>query len=230
MDRPPPERERVIEIYRRRARRYDVTANLYYLIGFREWRYRQQAVQALGLRHGATVVEIGCGTGLNFRLLQQRVGPTGRIIGVDLTDAMLARAERRVAQHGWTNVELVLADATDYVFPPQVGGILSTFALSLVPECRSVVEHGCAALAPGARWVVLDLKVPDWLPRALVPALLPLVLPFAVSPEVLDRRPWATIQQAMESCLAEVAVTQRYWGFAFLAVGRRSSGAEGRDR
>ena len=88
-------------LYRKRARNYDWTANLYYLIGYREWAYRRRAVAALHLGLGDTVVEMCCGTGLNFPLLQAAVGPAGRIIGVDLTDAMLDGARRRVERNGW---------------------------------------------------------------------------------------------------------------------------------
>ena len=71
-------REEVLGVYRKRARRYDLTANAYYLLGFREWAYRKRAIEALGLERGDTVVEIGCGTGLNFGLIEQRIGPQGR--------------------------------------------------------------------------------------------------------------------------------------------------------
>ena len=74
--------EEVNEVYRRRARFYDWSVNTYYLIGFRWWAYRRRAIAALQLGRGATVVEIGCGTGLNFGLVQQRIGPTGRLFGV----------------------------------------------------------------------------------------------------------------------------------------------------
>lgn len=59
-------RTELVSLYRRRAARYDFTANLYYLVGFREWRYRERGVESLHLQQGDTVVEIGCGTGLNF--------------------------------------------------------------------------------------------------------------------------------------------------------------------
>jgi demethylmenaquinone methyltransferase/2-methoxy-6-polyprenyl-1,4-benzoquinol methylase len=214
-------RDEVIGVYRRRARLYDLTANLYYLIGFREWSYRKRAIRALRLQPGASVVEIGCGTGLNFGLLQRAVGPSGRIIGVDLTDAMLAQAERRILREGWTNVELVHADATEYVFPTGVGGILATFALSLVPESALIVEHGCQALAPGGSWVVLDLKLPGWLPAWLEAAVLPLVRPFAVTEEVMKREPWIGIQRAMEVSLTGVSMTELYFGFSYLLSGRK---------
>jgi hypothetical protein len=70
-------RKEIIDLYRRRARHYDFTAQLYYLAGFREWAYRERAVAALRLNPGDTVVDIGCGTGLNFMLLQEAVGSRG---------------------------------------------------------------------------------------------------------------------------------------------------------
>jgi ubiquinone/menaquinone biosynthesis C-methylase UbiE len=71
----------MISIYRKRAKRYDWTNLLLYLIGFRHWAYRKHAVEALGLQKGDTVVDLGCGTGLNFSLLQEQIGPQGKIIG-----------------------------------------------------------------------------------------------------------------------------------------------------
>jgi len=70
--------EEVNEAYRRRARFYDWSVNAYYLIGFRWWAYRRRAIAALGLQPGATIVEVGCGTGLNFRLVQESIGLSGR--------------------------------------------------------------------------------------------------------------------------------------------------------
>src|SRR6516225_4867472 len=93
--------QELVDVYTKRAKRYDFTAQLYYLIGFREWAYREKAIKALALKAGDTVVEIGCGTGLNFSLLQNEVGREGKIVGVDLTDAMLSRARERVRQNGW---------------------------------------------------------------------------------------------------------------------------------
>lgn len=58
------------------------------------------AVRALKLQPGDTVLELACGTGINFSLFQQYIGPTGQIIGVDLTDAMLDQAQKRVARQG----------------------------------------------------------------------------------------------------------------------------------
>src|SRR3974377_1605841 len=85
-------RDRLIETYRKKAKHYDITSLLYPVPGYPHWAQRGGAVQALGLRAGDSVVDIACGTGLNFPLIEEVIGPDGRIIGVDLTDAMLARA------------------------------------------------------------------------------------------------------------------------------------------
>ena len=148
----------IIDIYRQRAKGYDASG----ISSLETW--RKEAVKLLKLERGDLVVDIGCGTGLNFALVQEAIGPEGRIIGVDLTDAMLDQARLRVAAHGWKNVELVQSDATQYAFPTQVDGILSTFALTFVPDCERVIQNGCRALAPGRQWVVLDMAWPSGWP------------------------------------------------------------------
>jgi ubiquinone/menaquinone biosynthesis C-methylase UbiE len=162
----------LISLYRKRAKRYDRSTLLLYLAGFHHWAYRKRAVESLALCQGDTVVDLGCGTGLNFSLLQARVGQSGKIIGVDLTDAMLDQAAERVAANGWSNVELVKSDAAKYAFPSGLEGILSTFALTLVPDFDEVVRNGALALAQGKRFVVLDFKRPSgWLMNRAAPLL-----------------------------------------------------------
>jgi ubiquinone/menaquinone biosynthesis C-methylase UbiE len=114
---------RLISLYRKRAKRYDQSALLLYFAGFRHWSYRKRAIHSLALNQGDTVVDLGCGTGLNFSFLQEQVGPRGRIIGVDLTVAMLDQANTRIAAQDWSNVELVKSDVAGYVFPASVNGI-----------------------------------------------------------------------------------------------------------
>jgi demethylmenaquinone methyltransferase/2-methoxy-6-polyprenyl-1,4-benzoquinol methylase len=214
-------RERLIEVYRKKAKHYDVTSRLYPAPGYPQRGQRRRAVEALGLRPGDTVVDMACGTGLNFQLLEEAIGADGRIVGVDLTDAMLAQARRRIETNGWSNVRLEQADAAEFEFPPEVDAIVSTYALSQVPECREVIAHGAAALSPGGRWVVLDLKVPDKAPRRLAQLGVAAVRPFASIEEWIARRPWEAIRTAMEDELADVTWTELCFGTAFLAAGSR---------
>jgi len=214
-------KENLRQLYRKRADLYDLTANLYYLVGFREQAYRKQAVAALGLRRGDTVVEIGCGTGLNFPLLFRAVGPEGKIIGVDLTKEMLEKAQERVSRKGWTNVQLVHGDAAEFRFPSNLGGIISTFALTLVPEFDAVIRNGSAALAADKRWVVLDFKLPPGRVAALfVPFLIFFSKPFGVRRELAGRHPW----ESMAKYLGNVSVMNLFFGFAYIAVGMKRTG------
>jgi demethylmenaquinone methyltransferase/2-methoxy-6-polyprenyl-1,4-benzoquinol methylase len=225
VDRP---QERLIETYRKKAKHYDVTSRLYPAPGYPQRAQRLQAVRALGLRPGDTVVDMACGTGLNFRLLEMVVGPRGRIIGVDLTDAMLARAKDRVATNGWSNVSLVQADAAGFDFPAGVNAILSTYAMTQVPECADVIAHGAKALTGGGRWAVLDLKVPGNTPGWLAQLGTATVRPFAAIDQWMMRRPWETIRAAMQEELTDFSWAELFFGTAFLAAGSsgRSVSAE----
>ena len=215
-------REHLIETYRKKAKHYDITSRLYPAPGYPQRTQRLRAVHALGLRPGDTVVDIACGTGLNFPLLEKMVGPGGRIVGVDLTDAMLARAQDRIERNGWSNVSLVHGDVAEFGFPTEVDAILSTYALTQVPECAEVIAHGAAALSRGGRWVVLDVKVPDSTPRRLAQLGTAVVRPFASIDEWITRRPWEVIRAAMQEDLSDLSWTELFFGTAFLATARQA--------
>ena len=216
-------RERLIEMYRKKAEHYDITYRLYPVPGYPLRAQRLRAVQALELRPGDSVVDIACGTGLNFSLIEEVIGASGRIVGVDLTDAMLAQARGRIEANGWSNVSLVQADAAEFEFPAEVDAILSTYALTQVPDCGAVIAHGAAALSPGGRWVVLDLKVPDNAPRWLAQVGIALARPFGSIDEWIARRPWEAIRGAMQDELADPSWTELFFGTAFLAAGSRAT-------
>lgn len=210
----------IIDIYRRRARLYDLTANLYRLIGFREQVYRKMAIEELRLKPGGTVVEIGCGTGLNFPFIYEKVGAKGRIIGVDMTDSMLCKAKERVEKNGWKNVELVNTDAAKYVFEKGVNGVISTFAITLMPEYDTIIKNAANALAPEGRLVILDLKESQRAPRLLVKLGVLITKPFGVTLDISSRHPW----ESVDMYLKDTSFKEFYFGFAFLSSGEAKKG------
>lgn len=207
----------VRELYRKRAGNYDVTANLYYFIGFREMKYRKMAISQLRLKPGDTAIEIGCGTGLNFKYVQQFIGDTGQIIGVDFTDAMLEQAQLRVEKNEWGNIRLMQCDAAEYAFPAKVNGVFSTFALTLVPEYQAVIERASSALVDGGRFVLLDFKKPEQWPLWVVKFGVAITKPFGVTLDLAARKPW----EVMKSYFPNVTVTDLYGGFFYIAVGEK---------
>ncbi|MHA6794403.1 class I SAM-dependent methyltransferase [Pseudonocardia bannensis] len=79
--------------------------------------YRRSLVDLLPLTSGDVVLDVGCGTGLCFELLQERVGRAGTVIGVDASPDMLTVAAKRVANEGWDNVVLIEAAVEDTDLP-----------------------------------------------------------------------------------------------------------------
>lgn len=118
---------------------------------------RQEAVEALQLSPGAVVLEIGCGTGLNFSYLQREIGPTGRIVGVDLSGPMLSQARRRRA----ANVVLVRADASRLPLGCRFDAVLMAYSLSMIPKWRAAIEQAYALLQPGGTLVILDFAASE---------------------------------------------------------------------
>lgn len=209
--------DEVASLYNKRARHYDISANLYYLMGFREQAYRKQAVQALKLKPGDTVVDLCCGTGLNFPLLRRAVGSSGHVIGVDLTASMLEQARLRIVREGWTNVELVQCNVADYIFPGQLNAVMSSFAITLVPQYDNVILSASRALLPGGHIAILDLKQPSKLPIWMTKLGVWLTRPFGVSLDLAMRHPWQSVQRYFDS----VMMTEWYFGFVYLAAGEK---------
>lgn len=210
-------KEEVAGVYRKRAKNYDFSIQLYHLMGFRINAYRKQAIESLHLKTGDTVVDIACGTGANFPLLQERVGPNGKIIGVDFTDAMLAKARERVEERQWRNVELVQSDAASYEFPAKVNGVISTFAIIYVPEFDDVIRNASQSLAAGGRLAVLDFKLPTGWTARLAPYLVIDTRPWGLTREMASRHPWESIAKHLN----QMQMMERYGGFVFVAVGER---------
>ena len=119
---------------------------------------RGATVRALGLARGDTVLDIGCGTGLNLPLLVDAVGPEGRVVALDYSDGMLRRARARVKRHGWRNVELVQGDAArlEGVEGP-FDAVMSTWAMGIVDDLPAALDRAVSVLKPGGRLAILDL-------------------------------------------------------------------------
>ncbi|WP_036488397.1 class I SAM-dependent methyltransferase [Myxosarcina sp. GI1] len=215
------ENQRIANIYQKIASNYDLLGE--YLLGiifspFSYWNYRFRAIASLNLQPGDTVIDLCCGTGLNFPLLEEAIGSAGKIIGVDLSEAMLAQAEQRVTENGWSNIELVQSDAASYEFPSGIDGIVSTLGITLVPESERAIQRGCQALSSGKRWVILDFKKPDnWLsPFAPLLSFL-FIRPFGGNLAMANRRPWESVYKHLKN----IAFIELLLGFAYIAVGER---------
>lgn len=136
---------------------YRLQAGIYDLTRWTILYGRRRAVDALDLQPSDSVLEIGCGTGLNLPLIQRRLDPRrGNITGVDFSPQMLARARPRVRRRRWSNVRLLQADAAALSLPDRFDAALFSYSLSTMPDWRASLHRSIEHLKPGGRLVVLD--------------------------------------------------------------------------
>lgn len=138
----------------------------------REAALRRRAVESIGIREGETVMDLCCGTGVNFSLLQNKVGSAGRIVAFDYSRGMLGAARERARSQGWSNIRLLQGDAG---FMSVAQGCLDhafcSLGLSAVPAHEEAIGHVHRALKPGGRFVVLDGKLFEGAASLLNPAI-----------------------------------------------------------
>ena len=148
-------RELALRRYRRLAATYDRLA-------LATGGMRRRAVAKLDPQAGDTVIDVACGTGLTFPLLEDSIGPQGRLIGVDLSPEMLERAAARVEQYGWENVTLICSAVEEAQIPAQADAavfILTHDVMRSPAALRNVVSR----VRAGGRIVAVGPKrAPRW--------------------------------------------------------------------
>ncbi|WP_309233444.1 methyltransferase domain-containing protein [Pseudarthrobacter sp. AB1] len=176
---------------------------------------RVLGIDALAPTTGQQVLDIGCGTGLNFPLLQERVGSSGTIVGIDRSAEMLRQARRRAQARGWENVILLQADMV-LLDPGSIaarieesGGAgvsdaaLATYSLSLMGDWEQAWTNMTRLLATQARVGVVDLQEPEGWARWLTPLAR---LACAVGGSDITAAPWQAVE---ERCVDVVRASAR---------------------
>jgi ubiquinone/menaquinone biosynthesis C-methylase UbiE len=206
-----PSPARVRECYRGQAARYDVATAA-------GRPYRHATVLRLRPRAGEVVLDVGCGTGLNFADIEQGIGVEGRLVGIDCSPEMLARARERSARCGWDNVTLIEASAEVAEAPLQADAALLCGTHDIL-RSPAALGNILRQLKPGGRIVAGGPKwAPLWWPGA--PALnlytWQLNRRYVTTFEGFDR-PWSHLARVVP----DLAVEEVFFGGGYIAAGRR---------
>lgn len=184
-----PDNELSIRRYRARAAGYDASAE-------RTMALRRRTIALLMLQPGEVVLDVGAGTGLSYALLREAVGPAGRVLGVEQSPEMYARAAQRVRDAGWSNVWQALAHAETVALPQPADAVLFNFTHDIL-RTPAALDNLLRQLKPGARVAVCGVKFFPWWTGPL--NLLPWLKNRPYNAKAADLwRPWDLLQPRCE--------------------------------
>ena len=176
--------------------------------------YRQAVVEALPLKRGQLVLDVGCGTGLCCGLLRDKVGPGGTVIGIEESPEMAAVAREYIAHEGWRNVTVVQSPAEDARLEATADAALFC-AVHDILQCPGALRNVMVSLGPGA-WVAAGGG--KWAAPVMVAvnSMVRMVhAPYVRSFSGFDR-PWRHLEQLVE----DVQVQEMAFGGGYVMTGR----------
>lgn len=119
-------------------------------------------IRHAGIESGETVVDLGCGAGLDVLLAAREVGPSGRVVGVDLLDSMLDRARQAAAEAGLAQAEFLRSEMEAVPLPDRsVDSVVSNGSFNLSARKSRVMAEAHRLLRPGGRLCVSDLTISE---------------------------------------------------------------------
>lgn len=169
----------------------------------------------LSLTSGDVVLDIGCGTGLSLPLLRERVGEQGKVIGIELSPDMAAKARERVDRHGWDNVDVLNVPAEEAPIAEIADAVLF-FLVHDVTRTPAAIEQAMSRLRGRGRVIAAGVKLPPLWLLPLIPFVWILGRRYVTTYEGI-RAPWSHLAR----WLPDLRVSSALLGCAYFASGTR---------
>ena len=175
--------------------------------------YRRAVVEALPLRRGQVVLDVGCGTGLCCGMLREKVGPRGSVVGIEESPEMVAVARGHIACEGWRNVTVVQSPAEDAQIPLTADAALFCAVHDILqsPDAlRNVMNNlrpGAWVAAGGGKWAASMMVAVNWLTSMLH-------APYVRTFNGFDR-PWGHLEPLIE----DIHVRELAFGGGYIVTG-----------
>ena len=150
----------------------------------------EQLVAAAHVRPGCSVLDLGTGPGEPAFTAAKVVGPSGNVVGIDISPAMIALARKRAEREGVGNVEFAAADAGAYNGGRTFDAIVSRFGLQFLPDLDAALLHYRASLRDGGRFAAATWGAPPDVPMISLPVALG-AQQFGLTPPPIEGGPFA---------------------------------------
>lgn len=174
-----------------RERFYNALSHVYHPLAMDAYCLpRKYLFASSNIPEGAAVLDLACGTGLNFPFILEQAGPRGHIVGIDSSWGMLKEARSQGKRHGWSDrITLIHEDARlcsaelleRHSGVRQVDALVCTLGLSVISDFELALTNALSVVRGGGRCVVMDTILWDGARRVLNPLLVPVVMTTAAA-------------------------------------------------
>ena len=196
------------ERYRRLSTRYDYATRHIEPV-------RRQTIDALRLKRGHRVLDVGCGTGRSFEMLREAVGPEGAVVGVEQSPEMLHQAQERVRKGGWDNVQLIESTVESADLEGSFDAVLFVYTQDVL-QSDAALARIFETTRSGARVASAGLKLFPWYIGIANVWLLATSYPYFTTFKGLAK-PWTPLERYVNL----VGVHSTFCGSGYIAEGVR---------
>ncbi len=131
-------------------------------------RYRKKAIKSLNITTKSSIIDIACGTGFNFKIIESYLNNSGMLVGLDISPKSLEYANGRITKNNWTNVKLVSINIRDYNPTIQFDAAICTYAISIIPDYIETIDKIYNLLKKKGRLAIVGMKISSRYPFKLL--------------------------------------------------------------